>query len=98
MRRINGVTRALVTILVAAVLSGAASGAGSGAAAGPLVVVVRHGGLCMIGSECKSVFRITDTTISDGHRSRPLSSTQRRALTSAIRELDAAYLRRHPFT
>ena len=78
---------------------GAATGAGFTAAAPPpLVVVVRHGGLCVTGGECRAVFRITDTTISgNGFRARRLSSSARRSLIRAIGALDAASLRRHPF-
>jgi len=90
----------LATVLLAAAV-GAAAGAGfTGAAAPrPLVVVVRHGGLCVTGRECRTVLRITDSTISGhGFRPRPLSTSARRSLIRAIGELDAASLRRHPFT
>jgi hypothetical protein len=54
--------------------------------------------MCPTLSACRSVLRITDTTISgDGYRSRPLTSASRRALIRAIGELDTGYLRRHPF-
>jgi hypothetical protein len=45
------------------------------------------------------VLRITETTISrDGLVSRPLTRAERRELTRAIRGLNAAYFRKHPFT
>jgi hypothetical protein len=54
--------------------------------------------MCAIGSGCRSMLRITDTTISgDGFVPRPLSASARRALTRAIADLSASYLRRHPF-
>ena len=82
-------------MLVALAVYAAAS---TQAATKPLVVVVRQGGLCMVGSECRTVFRITDTTVSgDGYRARPLTLAVRRSLIRAIVDLDAAYLRRHPF-
>ena len=65
----------------------------------PLATVVRHGGLCVSGSECRSTFRITDTTISGGGSNpRPLRVGDRRALLRAIERLDPAYFRTHPFT
>ena len=68
------------------------------AATRPLVVVVRDGGFCARIGACRSVLRITDTTISgDGYRPRALSAAERRSLIRAIGDLDAAYLRRHPF-
>ena len=92
-------TRLLVPILTALAVCAAAGAAATRDEAKPLVVVVRHGGLCLSGSECRFVFRITDTTISgDGYRSRALSPALRRLLLSAIHVLDPAYLRRHPFT
>ena len=99
MRRISGVTRLLAPILTALAVCAAAGAGATRDETKPLVVVVRHGGLCLTGSECRFVFRITDTTISgEGYRSRALSPAVRRSLLSAIHELDAAYLRRHPFT
>jgi hypothetical protein len=100
--RINGVTRAIAILLAAAGCVGAscaAAGASpSEAAKQPLVVVVRHGGLCVTRTECKTMFRITDTTISgDGYRPRALSSTARRSLIRAIGDVSPAYLRSHPF-
>jgi hypothetical protein len=64
-----------------------------------IVTVVRHGGLCATGSECRSVLRISDSTISgQGYVSRRLSRSARGALLRAIAKLDAASLRAHPFT
>ena len=98
MRRNNGVTRTLVAILLAVAVCAAAGASLTEAATRPLVVVVRQGGLCVTGSECKSVLRITDTAISGTGIARArLSPAARRSLIRAIRELDAVYLRRHPF-
>ena len=98
MRRINGVTRILVPILAALAVCAAAGAGVTREETKPLAVVVREGGLCFSGSGCRFVFRITETRISgEGYRSRALSPAARRALLSAIRELDAAYLRTHPF-
>jgi hypothetical protein len=64
----------------------------------PIVTVVRHGGLCIPGRECRSVLRITDTTISaPGHLPRRLKPSERAALLRAVRMLDLAHLRAHPF-
>ncbi len=87
--------RVLVAILLASAVCAAAGASVTSPATRPLVVVVRQGGFCF---QCRSVVRITDTTISgDGYRSRPLSATARSSLIRAIGELDAAYLRKHPF-
>ena len=87
-----------MAILLALAVCAAAGADVTRAGTQPLVVVVRHGGLCVTHSECRSVLRITDTTISgDGFRPRTLRPTERRSLLSAIRELDASYLRKHPF-
>jgi hypothetical protein len=65
----------------------------------PLVTVVRHGGLCISGTQCRSTFRITDATISgDGFKPRPLGVRERAGLLRSIEKLDRGYLRRHPFT
>jgi hypothetical protein len=65
----------------------------------PLVTVVRHGGLCISRTECRSTFRITDATISgDGFKPRRLRVGERAALLGAITKLDRGYLRTHPFT
>jgi hypothetical protein len=98
-RRSKGVTRTFVAIVLAAAVCATAGATLTQAATRPLVVVVRHGGLCVTGTECRSVLRITETTISgDGYRPRRLDPTERRSLIRAIGGLDAAYLRRHPFT
>ena len=53
----------------------------------------------MTASECRSVLRITNTTISgDGFMPRRLKPAERSVLRRAIRDLDAAYFRTHPFT
>jgi len=92
------VTRGLVAILIAVAFCGAAGASLTQAASRPLVVVVRDGGFCVSRSACRSVLRITDTTISgDGYRPRALSAAERRLLIRAIGDLDAGYLRRHPF-
>jgi hypothetical protein len=95
----NRDVRSLVFISVSAMVVGlAAIERGSAAAPAPIVTVVRHGGLCPTGSECRSVLRITDTKISgDGYVSRRLTPTSRTALLRAIRKLSLAYLRAHPF-
>jgi hypothetical protein len=97
-RRINRVLRSHAILLAVAVVCAAAGANVTRAATRPLVVVVRHGGLCVTGSECRSTFRITDATISgDGYRSRALSAAQQRSMIAAIHDLDAGYLRKHPF-
>lgn len=64
----------------------------------PIVTVVRHGGLCLSGSECRQVFRITDRTISaPGYVPRRLPAADRIALLRAIEALNMPYLRAHPF-
>ena len=84
--------------LVVVVVALAVAAAGSAAAPAPIVTVVRHGGLCASRSECRSVLRITDTTISgDGYVSRRLTPALRTALLRAIRKLSLVYLRAHPF-
>jgi hypothetical protein len=92
------VTRNITILVLAAAVCAIAASESIGAARQPLVVVVRQGGLCAMGSGCRSMLRITDTTISgDGYLPRPLSASARRALTGAIADLSASYLRRHPF-
>src|SRR5262245_37899574 len=64
----------------------------------PIVTIVRHGGLCMAGAECRSVLRITDTSVAAaGYVTRRLSRRERAALLGAIDRLDLAALRKHPF-
>jgi hypothetical protein len=90
--------RGLATIATAVLVVTLATAADSAAAPTPIVTVVRHGGLCATGSECRWVLRITDTTISgDGYVSRRLPPTSRLALLRAIKKLSLAYLRAHPF-
>src|SRR5437763_12619594 len=84
------------TAVLVVALAGVA--AGSAAAPAPIVTVVRHGGLCATGSECRWVLRITDTTISgDGYVSGRLTPTSRAALLRAVKKLSLAYLRARPF-
>ena len=70
---------------------------------GPIATVVRHRGLCYRGTtspgmECRSVVTITDRWISaPGVRRRALTRSERADLLTAIRGIDAGYLRRHPF-
>lgn len=75
----------------------AACGAGSADAASKpqlLVSVSASGGLCPT-SVCRWGARITTTTISaEGHRSRRLTLSERRALTRAIAQLEPASLPR----
>jgi len=64
----------------------------------PIAVVVRSGGLCPSGRQCRSVARITDTAITaDGYVPRPLRRATRAELLDAIDRLDVAELRAHPF-
>lgn len=92
---------ALTSALLAATagtLGTGAAGAGTAAAPRPIVTVVRHGGLCISGSECRSVLRITDTTISGaGYLPRRLRAGERSALLRSIRLLDLATIRAHSF-
>jgi hypothetical protein len=91
-------TRHVLICVLAAVLLGAAASTAAGATA-PIVTVTRHGGLCVTGTECRSLLRIDDRTISgEGYTSRRLRPAERTALVSAIGKLDLAYLRAHPFT
>jgi len=89
------------TTLLSSVLATALLAAGSAAGAStppPIATVVRHGGLCLSGSECRTVFRITDRTISaPGYVPRRLAPAERLALLRAIRLLNMPYLRAHPF-
>ena len=79
-------------------LSAVGSAAGSDVVQPPLATVVRHGGLCVSGRECRFVFRIGDTTITArGYRPRRLTTGERRALRQAIAALDLAAIRKHPF-
>ena len=100
MRR--SLTRAVAAALLAASIgcsAGAASGlAGPTSAPKPIVTVIRHGGLCITRMECRTALRISDTTISgDGYVPRRLKAGERAGLLRAIRQLDPAYLRSHPF-
>jgi hypothetical protein len=73
--------------------------AGADSATRPIATVVRHGGLCLGGSECRTVFRITDTTISaPGYVPRRLAPAERLALLRAVKLLSVPSLRAHPFT
>jgi hypothetical protein len=92
----------VVLVLLAASFAGSAgAGAGSPGVFGsttPIVSVIRHGGLCVTGRECRSTLRIDDTTISgDGYVPRRLKASERVALLRAIGRLDAKYLQAHPF-
>jgi hypothetical protein len=98
MWRISSMRTFIQICCLVAVASAVSTAPPSEAAAQPIVSVVRHGGLCVTGSECRTTLRIGDRTISgDGYRSRPLSPADRTALLRAIRSLDAAHLRAHPF-
>jgi hypothetical protein len=97
------VHRAVVAALLAAVLGslfGAASApAGQTGSPEPIVSVVRHGGLCVSGTECRSRLRITDSTVSaDGYVPRRLKPGERLLLLRAIGKVELGYLRAHPFT
>ena len=64
----------------------------------PIVIVVRHGRLCLSGTECRTVLRITDTRITAaGYVPRRLAPSERRALLRAIRAFDLAWIRAHRF-
>ena len=92
----GGLTGLLATGLVAFAAAGQATG--GGAAPTPLVTIVRHGGLCVSGRECQSVFRIGDAAITaNGYVLRRLAASERRALLRAIAALDLAAIRKHPF-
>ena len=89
---------ALLVTAVVAVLLAAGSATGS-TTPPPIATVVRHGGLCVTGSECRTVFRVTDRAISaPGYVSRRLAPSDRLALLRAIKLLNMPYLRAHPFT
>jgi hypothetical protein len=65
---------------LAAFAVSALASASSPATPQPIVTIVRHGGLCAGGSECRRVLRITDTTISgDGYLPRRLERSARAA-------------------
>ena len=88
----------LATWVVCAVLTGSAPPTSEAASSEPIVKVIRHGGLCAAGTECRSVVRITDTAISGpGYISRRLSRTARVELLRDIASLDIAKVRKHPF-
>jgi hypothetical protein len=75
-------------VAAGAVVVGDASGSGAARRA-PIVTIVRHGGLCVTGTECRWVLRITDTAVTgQGYVSRPLSARERAALLRAIGRLD----------
>ena len=87
----------MIAAVAAALFSGASAGATT--APPPIATIVRHGGLCLTGSECRTVFRIGDRTISaPGYAPRRLAPADRLALLRAIRLLNMPYLRAHPFT
>ena len=90
-------TTLLLAALAVALL--AAGSAGGTTPPPPIATIVRHGGLCVSGSECRTVFRITDRTISaPGYVPRRLAPADRLALLRAIKLLNMPYLRAHPFT
>jgi hypothetical protein len=89
---------AVCLVLAALIAATGSASASAGAAPKPLVAVVSHGGLCISGAECRTVFRITDTRISAvGFRPRRLAPAERRALLRAIRALDLPAVRARPF-
>jgi hypothetical protein len=91
----RGATLIVLAVVLAALCSAAGVAAGS---VSPIVTLARHGGLCVTGTECRSILRIDDATISaDGHVPRRLKPTERAALLRAIAAIDAKYLRAHPF-
>jgi hypothetical protein len=95
------VMRTATLCLALAVIAAAWSSAAAGVerTTPPLVTVVRHGGLCIDRSECRTVYRVTDTRITAaGFLPRRLAPGERRALLRAIRALDLAAVRARPFT
>jgi hypothetical protein len=89
-------TRLTVACAVAVALL--AASVSTAATPRPIVTVARHGGLCVSGSECRTVLRITDTRISGpGYVPRRLKAAERSALLRSIRLLDLAAIRAHPF-
>jgi hypothetical protein len=92
------VNRTAALILLAASIAGLLAAASANGSREPIVTVVRHGGLCIHRMECREVLRIGDRTISgDGVRPRRLEPGERLGLLRAVRALDPAYLRAHPF-
>jgi hypothetical protein len=92
------VNQTLAAAVIGSVLA-TTPAAASPNAGGPIVTVVRHGGLCVSRTECEATLRISDRTISgDGYVSRRLKPSEKLALLRAIGTLDLAYLRAHPFT
>jgi hypothetical protein len=94
-------TAIAIACLALAVLAGAWGAAIASVDRTPpaLVTVVRHGGHCVSGTECRTVYRITDTRISAaGFLPRRLAPAERRTLLRAMRALDLAAIRSRPFT
>jgi len=94
------VAATIVVALPAFVLAVPAHGGGE--SKGPLVTVVRHGGLCFRGRdrpgvECRVEIRIGDRSMSAGLLSRRLTRGERAGLLRAIAELDLRSIRAHPF-
>ena len=88
----------LVTAAALGGLAGTASAASVRSEPEPIVIVTRHGGLCVTATECRSFVHIGDKTISgNGYTPRTLAPSDRAALLRAIEQLDLAYLRAHPF-
>jgi hypothetical protein len=92
-----------VTATFFAVIGSASRGPKSTSAPRPIATVVQHGGLCYRGTglartECRSTVTITDRWISaPGARRRALKKAERAHVLSAIRKINADYLRAHPF-
>jgi hypothetical protein len=92
-----------VAATLLAVIGSASRGPTSTSAPLPITTVVQHGGLCyrgtgLAGTECRSTVTITDRWISaPGARRRALKKTERAHLLSAIGQINADYLRTHPF-
>ena len=93
----------VLLVVMAATLAGKGPASSSTSPPLPIATVVRHGGLCYQGSgrpgtECRSIVTITDRWISaPGARRRVLKETERARLLSAIGQIRADYLRKHPF-
>jgi hypothetical protein len=88
-----------ITVLLAVAFGSLAGTGSTHEQTRAIAVVVRHGGLCPSGTECRAELRISDTTISSaGYVTQRLRPGERAALLQAVRALDLPSLRAHPFT
>jgi hypothetical protein len=89
-----------VTLIVAAAAAAVLSGAATATPKPALLATVElRGGLCATGSECRFVYRITETAVirQDGRRLRTVAPAEARRLRAAIAKMSPAEVRRHPF-